>query len=263
MIGKTTKRFRRSFGMVLLFATVGLASAGPDPAGVFARRAGAEFRRAQIRFESATNDPTAAWQFARACFDFADFATNDIQRAEIAQQGIAACQLAITNNPALAPARYYLGMNLGRLADTKRNLVALRMVKEMEREFKTSSELDRQFDYAGPARNLGLLYRDAPGWPASIGSRRKAREWLERAVKLAPDYPENQLNLLESHLQWNERETAAFELKTLDSIWLDALKKFAGEAWEQSQADWSARRDVARKKLDKILSPAKSPRNTR
>ena len=51
---------------------------------VFAARAEAEFQRAQIQFQSDTNDPAAAWQFARACFDFADFATNDTERATIA-----------------------------------------------------------------------------------------------------------------------------------------------------------------------------------
>ena len=66
-------------------------------------------------------------------------------------------------------------MNLGQLARTEL-LGALKLVKEMEREFKTAADLDKQFDYAGPERCLGLLYRDAPGWPASIGSRRKARD---------------------------------------------------------------------------------------
>ncbi len=78
-------------------------------------------------------------------------------------------------NPNSAPAHYYLAMNLGQLARTE-FLGALKLVREMEREFKTAAELDAQFDFAGPERSLGLLYRDAPGWPVSIGSKRKARE---------------------------------------------------------------------------------------
>ena len=31
-------------------------------------------------------------------------------------------------------------------------------------EFKTAADLDNNFDYAGPERSLGLLYRDAPAW---------------------------------------------------------------------------------------------------
>jgi tetratricopeptide (TPR) repeat protein len=248
--------------MLFLSAGAGWVSAQPDRTQVFARRAEAEFHRAQAQFQSGTNGPAAAWQFARACFDFADFAPNDTERAALARQGIAACRQLIARDTNSVAAHYYLAMNLAQLARAE-SLSALKTVREMEREFKTAAELDAHFDYAGPARNLGLLYRDAPGWPASIGSRHKARQWLARAVKLAPDYPENHLNLIESHLQWNEREAAIRKLKALDALWPDALARFAGEAWEQSRADWSARRDAARKKLGEPPAPAKSPRNPR
>ena len=89
------------------------------------------------------------------------------------------------------------------------------MVREMEREFKTAYDLDEHFDYAGAARCLGLLYRDAPGWPLSVGSRHKARDWLEQAVKLAPGYPDNQLNLIESYWQWKDHEAASNALQNL------------------------------------------------
>ena len=64
-------------------------------------------------------------------------------------------------------------MNLGQLARTE-YLGALTLVKQMEQEFKAAGGLDPQFDHAGPKRNLGLLYRDAPGWPVSIGNPSKS-----------------------------------------------------------------------------------------
>ena len=154
-------------------------------------------------------------------------------------------------------------LELGQLADTRRNLAAFKMVREIEREFKTADDLDEHFDYAGPARCLGLLYRDAPGWPVSIGSRHKAREWLEQAVKLAPDYPENRLNLVESYWQWKDHEAAGNELKVLDALWPSAQKVLAGEAWERSWNDWSTRLDAARIKLDESGAPSKPPKNSR
>ena len=107
----------------------------------------------------------------------------------------------------LAPAHYYLGMNLGQLART-RGLSALRLVNQMQREFTRARDLDEHFDWAGPDRNLGLLYRDAPAF-ASIGSRSKAREHLMRAVELAPRYPENRLNLVETYLQLGRTQQRA------------------------------------------------------
>jgi tetratricopeptide (TPR) repeat protein len=248
---------------VLLFAVTGIIFADEPRNPIFAGRAAAEFHRAQAQFQSNTNDPAAAWQFARACFDFTDFATNNAGRATLASQGIAACRQSLVCESNSAPGHYYLAIELGQLADTRRNPAAFKMVKEMEREFKTANDLDKHFDYAGPARCLGLLYRDAPGWPVSIGSRHKAREWLEQAVKLAPDYPENRLNLVESYWQWKDREAAGNELKTLDALWPSAQTNFAGEAWERSWDDWSTRREVARKNLKATAAPAKLPKSSR
>ena len=104
------------------------------------------------------------------------------------------------------------------------------------------------------------MYRDAPGWPISIGSRRKAREWLERAAKLAPDYPENHLNLIESRLKWNDRTGAESELKTLDALWPKAQTNLVGEAWEPSWADWTARKRAVEQSLAPASPPAESPK---
>jgi hypothetical protein len=240
---------------IFLFAVAGIVLADDTQDKIFAGRAEAEFHRAQIQFESNTNNSGASWQFARRCYDFADFVTNKTGRATIANQGIAACRQLIARGTNSVAAHYYLGMNLGQLARTK-SLGALKIIREMESEFKTAAELDQHFDYAGPERNLGLLYRDAPGWPVSGGSRRKAREFLESAVQLAPDYPENHLNLIESFLQWHESDAAKNELKILDVLWPAAHKNLTGEKWEQSWYDWSARRDAARKKLTDFPPPS-------
>jgi hypothetical protein len=247
---------------IFLFAAAGIVLADDAREKIFTARAEAEFHRAQIQFDLNTNNSDAARQFARACYDFADFATNKTGRAAIANQGIAACRQLIAHDTNEVAAHYYLGMNLGQLARTK-SLGALKIIREMESEFKTTAELDRQFDYAGPERNLGLLYRDAPGWPVSGGSRRKAREFLESALRLAPDYPENHLNLIESFLQWHENDNAKNELETLDALWPTVQKKFTGEKWEQSRDDWSARREAARKTLNEVSAAAKSPKNMR
>ena len=199
----------------------------------------------------------AAWQLARASFDWADFATNETQRAELAQTGIAACRQALAREPKSAPAHYYLAMNLGQLAEAEApSIAAYKLVKEIEREFKTAAELDEKFDYAGPPRCLGLLYRDAPGWPVSIGSKHKAREFLERAAALAPDFPENQLNLAESQVRWHQPAEAARALKKLEALWPAAQTNLAGESWAQSWDDWTARRAAVRAEFQKAFKHA-------
>ena len=219
---------RFTAGFLILAA--GIALAGEAQWKISTAYAKTEFERARTQFQSDVNNPTNAWQFARAAFDFAEFATNDTERAALANQGIAACRPLVAREPKLAAGHYYLAMNLGQLARTE-YLGALALVKEMEPEFKTAGELDAQFDHAGPKRNLGLLYRDAPGWPVSIGNPSKAQALLKQAVKLAPDYPENYLHLIESYLKWNEPDDAARELRALDAIWPAARKNLIGDKW--------------------------------
>jgi hypothetical protein len=206
------------------------------------------FQEAHQRFVTNTNDSEAAWQFSRACFDLADTAPNNTQRADFATQGIDAARQAVAQNSKSTPAHYYLGMNIGQLADTRRGISGLRMVKEMEREFLAAETLDEHFDYGGPNRNLGLLYEEAPGI-ISIGSRSKARQHLQKAVDLAPDFPENRLNLIEAYLKWDYRTEALRELDALEKLWPEAQKKLTGDQWALSWRDWNKRLGSVRKKL--------------
>lgn len=251
------------FAAVIFIFAAAMAFADSANAGQnknFAQRAETEFHRAQTELQTKTNDSTVAWQFARACYDFADFSGNDNQRAALANQGIDVCRQLIARDPKIAAAHYYLAMNLGQLARTK-SVGALKLVKQMESEFKTALELNDHFDFGGSARSLGLLYRDAPGWPMSIGSKRKAKTYLEQSLKIAPDFPENHLNLAESDLKWREGDAAKQELDALDALWPQAQKSFTGEKWERDWAGWTARRAAARKKLADISASAKSPRD--
>lgn len=229
--------------------------------GEFAGHAEKAYERAKAQFAAQPANPDAAWRLGQAAYDWADYATSSSQRAEIAGVGIAACRKLIEQDPKSAPGHYYLAMDLGQLARTKR-LGALRIVGQMESEFKSALALDPKLDYAGPDRNLGLLYHEAPGWPASIGSKTKARLHLQNALKLAPEYPDNVLNLLEAELKWREKNNSLRELNALDEIWKPARDKFVGEDWAASWADWEARRELAKKALAQSSRAGGSPRKS-
>ena len=207
----------------------------------FARHAEAAFIAARERAAAHADDLEAAWQFGRACFDWADFPAAKARRAEIANLGIAACRRVVSADTNSAPGHYYLAMNLAQLAQTKR-LGALEIVTQMEREFTRAKGLDPALDYAGAERNLGLLYLEAPGWPVSIGSHAKAREHLRAAVERAPEYPENHLNLITAYVKWGDRAAARKELEVLDHLWAQARATLTGDAWGSAWLDWEDRR---------------------
>lgn len=212
--------------------------------------------KAQLR--SRPNDDEAGWQFGRACFDLADVATNSDMRADIASQGIAACEKVLARSSNSVGAHYYLGMDQCQLART-RGLSAFKLIKSIQREFTTCLDLDEKFDFAGPDRNLGLLYRDAPAI-ASIGSRSRARQHLQRAAELAPEYPENGLNLTESCLDWSDRNGARRALKALEEAWPKARARLTGPDWSASWKDWEARLAKVKKKVEDPARALESPR---
>jgi len=236
-------------GLVAL--EIGLATLGLlAPSGVAEPAADArdEYRQAEAKYRDQPKDAQAAWQYGRACFDLAEVATNNTERAEVAEQGIAACRELVGRDPQSAQGHYYLALNLGELART-RGLGALKLVGEMEPELKTARGLDPKLDYAGADRALGLLYRDAPSL-ISVGSRSKARRHLEQAVQLAPGFPENNLILIESYLEWNDRKAALGAFNRLEQRLPAARAKFTGPAWAASWADWDARIQKLQKKLE-------------
>ena len=216
-------------------------------AAKFAQQAEKAYTAAKTHYEANPNDAEVAWRFASTCFDWADFSTSDNQREQIANEGIAACRKLLEKDTNSARAHYYLAMNLGQVAQTKM-LGALKIVDQMEKEFKIALALDPKMDYAGADRGLGLLYLEAPGWPASIGNRSKARQHLQKALKQFPNYPENLLNMIEAEIKWGAKHDVSRDLLTLDQMWPAAQKEFAGQRWESSWADWARRRELAEKK---------------
>jgi tetratricopeptide (TPR) repeat protein len=252
----TLQSFRFLALLCLLLAFSFLCSA--DPADPFAAAAHVSYWEADHRFKKEPAVADAAWQFARACFDVAEYATNSSERALLAEQGIEACRKVLREDPKSAPAHYYFGMNLGQLART-RGIGALKLVDQMEHEFKIVVMLDEKYDFAGSDRNLGLLYRDAPSF-GSIGSRSRAHKHLDRCVELSPDYPENRLSLIESLLKWSDRVGARRELNALEALWPNARKTLTGEKWASSWADWKKRLMQVTSKIEEAPKAIPSPR---
>ncbi len=239
-----------------LFA--GVAESDPQWAE-FARRAHEKYVAARNRYLAESTNPVATWEFGRVSFDRGEFSTNDTERAAIAEQGIVACRQLIARDINSAEGHYYLGMNLGQLARTK-SLGALRIVDEMEREFKLSRALNEKFDCAGSDRNLGLLYLEAPTI-ASIGSRTKAKQHLLRAAVLFPMYPDNRLNLLEAYMKWGEHAAAGRELDALKKNLPRSRTDFAGEQWAAGWAEWDMRLKKAEARLEGTSKALVSPRH--
>lgn len=248
---------RSLISFALLVLNLG-ASAAEVAAASFSVRAETAFTEAQQKVRQQPSNTLALVELARAAFEWAEFSRRDEDRADRAQRGLDAARLAIAQEETNAAAHYWRAMNLGQMARTK-SLGALKLVREMETEFLRAISLDEHTFFAGPDRTLGLLYRDAPGWPTSIGSKKKARQHLERAAQLHPEFPENQLALLESFEQWGDKRDFERQLKVVEITLADSRSKFTGPAWEASWADWEKQFAALKAKSSVVgkLTPSK------
>jgi hypothetical protein len=222
--------------LVLCLAQMARAHALPQAYS----RAHSAYQQARTARLAAPEDPKLAAVLAQRCFEFSELNTNRQNRASLAEEGISSARFAIQKAPKDAAGHLYLGLNLGELARTKM-LSALSLLRQMEKALLHAAALESQLGHAAADRSLGLLYLEAPGWPASVGSKRKAREHLVRAVTIAPDYPDNHLSLLEAYIRWNEEMPLVRRIEQYKQILPEARKKYSGPEWEQAWHDWDER----------------------
>lgn len=105
------------------------------------------------------------------------------------EAGKVAARQALAIDPQSGPARYWLGLLLLYSADGEQSYDLLKQaMKQLEIADRTSPDVDD----AGPARMIGRIYQQTPGWPL-LGSTSKSIRYLERACAAAPDSLRNNL----------------------------------------------------------------------
>ena len=207
------------------------------------------FAEARKDFQTAPTNYDAAWKLSRAAFNRADnMKEGDRDRTSVARAGVEAARTAVLLNPSRAEGHYYLGLNLGEIALAK-SLGALKIVKEMEQEFRKSIEINPRFDFSGAYRSLGMLYTDVPGWPLSIGNKAKGREALQKSVELHPEFPDNQITLAEAYLKGGFRKDLSEKLNAMEKQIASARKQLTGEEWIASWRDWDNRWQRVKQRL--------------
>lgn len=132
-------------------------------------------------------------------------------------------------------AYYWQGVLTGRIGEERGILQSLFMVSDIMAALERALELDP--DYAGAHLLASQVYRKAPGWPLSIGDRKKSVEHALEAVRLEPDKTTNVLNLAEAYLNDRQRDKAR---ETLQQV-LDMPLTPGNELLSQKDKDEAAK----------------------
>lgn len=99
----------------------------------------------------------------------------------------------------------------GRLVQ-QRGLLAVNLVKDIERHARRSVELDPDFRQGAATRLLGTMYVVAPSSFLEHGNSELGLEMLESLVEKYPDDPENHLRTAEAYIALNDPDQAVEHL---------------------------------------------------
>jgi len=116
---------------------------------------------------------------------------------------------------------FWLATNLALLKQDTGMLTMAFGIKDILKEFERALKLDPLYAGAGPYRMLGLLYYKAPGFLG--GDEKKSFEYLEQAIKIAPNEPLNYLFLAKNYLD-EKNHSKAQEIVNNAMTTIDAKK---------------------------------------
>lgn len=132
-----------------------------------------------------------------------------VEKLPVLQEGLEIAKRATELDPNEPEAYYWVGVLTGRVGEERGILQSLFMVTDIMDAVDRTLELDP--NHAGAHLIASQVYRKAPGWPLSVGDRKKSVEHGEEAVRLGPDKTTHVLNLAEAYLN-DRKPTEAREL---------------------------------------------------
>jgi hypothetical protein len=144
---------------------------------------------------------------ARAAYLAGKRASASKERRRHFTTGVAVSRALLSADPDDPEGLLWLAANLGAEALERGPLAALGVIPEMERLLLRMEARAPLYDHAAAARTLGVLYHKAPAL-ISIGSKARARTFIELALRRAGDFPANQILAAEFFDDIGERDRA-------------------------------------------------------
>ncbi len=173
-------------------------------------------QKLQAKLEKQPNDPTLLWNLARYHY----LLGNEVDSKKESLKGYLTCQeyakKAIAVKEQSVEAHYFLGICYGKEGKVGGIWNGLGVPKKIRKEMTRVLELDPAYSNAGAYRALGRMSYKLPGLLG--GSVKEARDYLQEAVRLAPNFSTNRLFLAEVYLHKKEYDLACKELVALQNL---------------------------------------------
>lgn len=136
------------------------------------------------------DDPVALWHLAMSCYYLGQRVYDRPEdRKRIYLEGHKLAETAVKRNPDCAPCHMLAGINQALWGNEVGIFRVLSGLPNVKRHLTRSTELDPTFAGASALRTRSQIARVLPRWLG--GGKKRARNYLRRAIEIAPSEPLN------------------------------------------------------------------------
>ena len=151
------------------------------------------------------------WRLARILFYIGEHTESKKEKKGIFARGVYYAEKAVAEEPEKPDGHYWLGVNHGKVGETRGVLKSLSLVKPIKNAMNKVIELDRTYEDGGPDRVLGRVYFKLPGFAG--GDKDKSLEHLLKSKELGPEDALTRIYLAETYMKFKDNDKAREELE--------------------------------------------------
>jgi len=168
----------------------------------------------------------AYWRVSRILYYIGEHTENKKEKKGIFDRGVYYAEKAVDLEPEKPDGHYWLGVNYGKVGETRGVLKSLSLVKPIKNAMNKVIELDRSYEDGGPDRVLGRVFYKLPGFAG--GDKDKSLEHLLKSKEYGPEDAVTRIYLAETYVALKEKEKAREELQYVmnmepDNRWFYAI----------------------------------------
>jgi len=164
-------------------------------------------------------DDEVYWRLARAHFFLGQQAPSAVQASAYFSKGAVAGEIATRSNPNSVAPQFWYGVNLALLAQNEMLWSAMRHIRRAQHALRRAKEIDASFHGAGSVRVLGRIQHKVPRILG--GSKRRAQESYEEAIRIAPENTVTRMYFAELLHEVGKEEAACEQLRYVLSVEMD------------------------------------------
>jgi tetratricopeptide (TPR) repeat protein len=166
------------------------------------------------------------WRLSRILYYIGEHTEKKKEKKGIFARAVYYAEKAVEQEPEKPDGHYWLGVNHGKVGETRGVLKSLSLVKPIKNAMNKVIELDRSYEDGGPDRVLGRVFFKLPGFAG--GDKKKSLEHLLKSKEYGPEDAVTRIYLAETYMALKEKDKAREELNYVmdmesDTRWLYAI----------------------------------------